>query len=348
MRTMTQGPNAPVLPGRRAAAPPRRPARLSGPRLTGVALGWVVAYGALRIYWRLGHAPGDLSPVGTDLVVLDGWDSVGLCALALPVIIALGSGRALSLDGTARRTLLVAAGGVAIAFAACAALLLLDVIGAILPGLGIEFYPIGALSRSACLASGVLVALAARDYRRRTRAGCGACGGAAAPGPLDRTPRWAYAAAYFAVAGCLVRIAAQAAVGFGQNPMSSGVSAVLFEVGFVLGGSVLPLALVHSWGRTWPRWTPRAAGRRIPRRLVLWPGAGISGALVLYFGLMLLQMFWERLNGRNPFPATGGLDLPETFFWFAVPGYFAWGAGMAVAAVAYARRTRTACRTCGH
>ncbi|TDD61130.1 hypothetical protein E1293_45170, partial [Actinomadura darangshiensis] len=178
---------------------------------------------------------------------------------------------------------------------------------------------------------------------------CGACGRAAtAPGPLARTPAWAFCAAYLAAAGCLTRIAAQAAVGFGESPLSGGPSATLFEAGFVLGGILLPLALVHAFGRTWPRWVPALSGRRVPRRLVLWPGTAISGGLVVYFGLMLLQMGWERLHGRNPFPPGSGLDLPEAFFWVAVPAYFLWGAGMAAAARAYARRTRTPCTSCGH
>ncbi|OLT34355.1 hypothetical protein BJF79_07210 [Actinomadura sp. CNU-125] len=55
---------------------------------------------------------------------------------------------------------------------------------------------------------------------------------------------------------------------------------------------------------------------------------------------MLLQMFWETLHGRNPFPPDGDMALPETFFWVAVPAY--WGAGLAAAALAYARRTQPA------
>jgi hypothetical protein len=149
------------------------------------------------------------------------------------------------------------------------------------------------------------------------------------------------------VVGCAVRIGAQAVVGFDRSPLSSGVSVLLFELGFLLGGSLLPLSLVHSWGRVWPRGVPGLAGRAVPRRLVLWPAAGISAGLVVYFGLMLLQMIAERLRGRNPFPPSGGLELPEAFFWFAVPSYLAWGAGMAVAAFGYHRMTRPACRECG-
>ncbi|MBT2211989.1 hypothetical protein [Actinomadura sp. NEAU-AAG7] len=319
-------------------------------RLPAIALGWVAAYGALRVYWESGHMPARsrLSPIETDLVAFTGWASVALCGAAALVLAAFLAPGAARLPRVPRRVLLVAASAIAAALVASGALLLLDVIGGVLPGLGVRFYPLGALSRAACVGGGLLVGAVARSHARRTRSGCASCGRAdTAPGPLARTPAWAFWAAYLSVAGCMVRIAAQAAVGFGDSPMSSGPSAVLFEIGFVLGGTLLPAALVHRFGRVWPRWVPRLAGRGVPRRLVLWPGTAISGAISVYFGLMLAQMVWERLHGRNPFPPQDGMALPETFFWVAVPAYAVWGAGMAVAALAYARRTRAACRSCG-
>ncbi|MEU8308441.1 hypothetical protein AB0C84_33255 [Actinomadura sp. NPDC048955] len=324
--------------------------RAMGRRLPAAALAWTLAYGALRAYWAAGHRPHDMSPIGTDLVAFTGWAGAGLCGAAALVLAALTLPRADRLARAPRLALAGAAWTAAACLAASGAMLLLDVVGAVLPGLGLGFYPLGALSRAAVVAAGIMTALSARAYTARTRTGpaCAACGRAmAAPGALPRTPAWAYGAAYLAVAGCLIRIVAQAVVGFAESPLSGGASVMLFEAGFVLGGCLLPLALVHSFGRTWPRWVPGLAGRGVPRRLVLWPGAAISGGLVVYFGLMLLQMFWERLHGRNPFPPEGGLDLPEAFFWVAVPAYFAWGAGMAAAARFYARRTRTPCPSCG-
>ncbi|RFS83879.1 hypothetical protein D0T12_16850 [Actinomadura spongiicola] len=330
--------------GRRFAA-----GRAARGRLPLVALAWVAAYGALRVHWASGHQPDDLSPVGTDLVAFTGWAAAALCGAAAVILAALAVPRADTLGPLPRRALSAAAWTAAVCLVASGALLLLDVIGAVLPGLGVRFYPLGALSRAACVTGGILTGLSARAHTRRTRPGCIRCGrrrGAA--GPLARTPAWAFWAAYLAVAGCLTRVAAQAVVGFDRSPLSGGPSAVLFEAGFLLGGCLLPPALVHSFGRTWPRFVPALRGRRVPRPLVLWPGTAISGGLTVYFGLMLLQMIWERLHGRNPFPAEGGLDLPESFFWVAVPAYLLWGAGMAVAAHAYARRTRVPCPSCGH
>lgn len=332
--------------------PARHPARRGTwqRRLPLVALAWVTAYGALRIYWAAGHQPARLSPIGPDLVVFTGWASAALCGAAALVLAALALPAARALGRVPRLALIAAGWAVGAALTAAGAMLLLDVVGGILPGFGLGLHPLGALSRAACVAAGVMTGLSARTYARRTRTGCTGCGRpAGAPAaPPARTPRWAYGAAYLAIIGCAVRIAAQAAVGSdGGFDGGRGASGVLFMIGFVLGGTLLPLALVHRFGRRWPRPVPGLAGRAVPRRLVLWPGTAISAGLVVYFGVMLLQMIWERMHGRDPFPPDGRMDLPEAFFWAAVPGYLAWGAGMAAAALAYARGTRAPCRACG-
>ncbi|NUO97621.1 MAG: hypothetical protein HOV96_37240 [Nonomuraea sp.] len=313
---------------------------MSHVRTPAVALALVVLYGALRVYWELGHLPERMSPIGSDLIVFTGWSAVGLCAAAAVVLVVM---MAVRLEGALRWVPLAAAWGVGGALVVAGALLLLDVVGGIIPGLGVPFSWVGALSKAACVGSGVLLWRSAGAYRRRTERVCGGCGrGASSFAALARTPRWGFVAAYVAVAGCLARIAAQVAVGFEMMPYAGGV--VVFETGFLLGGTLLPLALVHRFGRVWPRWVPWLAGKRVPRPLVLWPGAAVSGGLLAYFGVGLGQMVAERLAGGVPF--SGG-ELPEAFFWVAVPGYVVWGAGLAVATWSYARRTRVACEVCG-
>lgn len=311
-----------------AAGPTRRLTRLPWTR---IALVWLTVYTGLRLYWAAGNAPDPdlLSAVGTDLVGFTGWASVALCGAGLVAVLAQ-----LAVRPAGARGHLTAALGWAVAagLASASAMLLLDVVGGVLPGLGIEFHPLGAASRAACAGCAVLVGGLTLGYHRRV--------GLRRAGPLDRTPGWAYAAAYLAVAGFVVRLGAQLWVGLDENPLMSGPSALLFELGFVLAGAVLPLALVHRWGRVWPRWTMFLRGRAVPRRLVLWSGAGLGAGMTTYFGFMVVIMVWERLNGRNPFPPSGGLDLPESFFWFSVPAYLIWGVGLVVASWAYARRTR--------
>jgi hypothetical protein len=81
---------------------------------------------------------------------------------------------------------------------------------------------------------------------------------------VTSTPRWALLGAWVAVAGCVTRIVAQAVVGFGAAPYGGGLSVLLFESGFLLAGTALPLVLVYRLGRIFPRW------------MLLWPGAGLG------------------------------------------------------------------------
>lgn len=348
MRThenVTAGEDHPQAGARPATASAQAGGRTSNPAAA-VALIAATAYGGWRLWWQLAGTPGDLSPTGDDLVGVTGWGAVILCATAAVLATALLPGHTTGLVG---RLLRITAGLAGLAMVTSGAMLLLDVVAAVLPGLGVDFYPVGALSRVACVGAGLSLIFAVHADLRQAAVSCATCRRPwAATGALDHLPRWAWIAGYVSVAGCLIRIVAQAAVGMDQSPLSRGMSALLFELGFVLGGTLLPLALVHRWGRIWPRWVPVLAGRTVPRWVVLGPGIGISGGLVVYFGFMQAQMIVERLNGRNPFPPSAGVELPEAFFWVAVPGYLTWGLGLAVASLAYYRRTKRPCPECGH
>jgi hypothetical protein len=300
------------------------------------ALVWALAYGSLRVYWALAGAPS-FPPLGTDLIAFTGWAAVGLCAAAAAVTLALRT-------APWRWLLLVAAWGVSAALLAACPLLLLDVVGRLFPGLGLPFHPVAFVSRAACLAGAVLVGAATVAYRRRWRSACMFCGRADESRPRVRLPRWAWWAAYAAVAGCLVRLLAQVAVGFGRSPLAGGGSVLGFEAGFVLAGTVLPLALVHSWGRVVPRWTPLLAGRRLPRWLLLGPAVAIAGGLTIYFGIGTVQLAVETLTGTWD---SGGSSLPLAFFWVAMPAYLVWGLGLGATALAYRQITRPRCRVCG-
>ena len=297
---------------------------------------WALVYGSWRIYWALGAGPS-FPPVGTDLVVFTGGWSVVLCGAAAVVVVALRR-------AAWRRPLALAAWGVSVALVAASALLLLDVVGILLPGLGVPFHLVAFVSRVACLAGGVLVGATALSYQRHWRGACLACGRTGEFARPPRPPRWAWWAAWAAVAGCMLRILAQAAVGFGTSLLREGGALLMFEAGFLLAGTVLPLALVYRWGRVFPGWVPLLAGRAVPRWLVLGPALGISAGLTAYFGVGTVQLAIETLNGTWKRNAGG---LPLWFFWVAMPAYLVWGLGLGAAALDYRRSTRPTCRVCG-
>ncbi len=300
-----------------------------------VAIAWAVGYGSLRIYWALGAAPSP-PPMHTDLVGFTGWWSVGLCGAAAVVVLGLRTARW-------RRPLAVAAWAVTAALAAAGALVLLDVVGILLPGMGLAVHPAAVLSRAACLAGAVLVGATALCYQRHWRGACLACGRTGRADRPARPPRWAWLAAWTAAAGCLTRLLAQVAVGFGSSLLRAGGSPLLFEGGFLLAGIVLPLALVYRWGRVFPRWVPLLAGRGVPRWLVLGPALALGAGLTAYFGATMVWLAVKTVTGTWKH---GFGSEPLWFFWVSVPAYLAWGLGLGAAALAYRRATRTPCRAC--
>ena len=117
-----------------------------------------------------------------------------------------------------------------------------------------------------------------------------------------------------------------------------------FEAGFLLAGTVLPLALVYRWGRVFPGWVPLVAGRGVPRWLVLSPALGLAVGITAYFGVAAVQLAVETVTGTW---AQDAGSYPLWFFWVSVPAYLVWGLGLGAAALAYRRATRPRCRTCG-
>ena len=299
-------------------------------------IAWALAYGSVRTCWALGDAPS-FPPLGSDLIAFTGWYAVGLCVAAAGITIVLRT-------APWRWPLLAAAWGVSAALFAASALLLLDVVGGLFPGVGISFHLVAFVSRAACLCGAALVGANAVAYRRRWRSACLFCGRTRTAVRPTQPLAWARWAAYAAVAGCMTRLLAQLAVGFGSSLLHGGGSVLMFEAGFLLAGTLLPLALVHSWGRVFPRWVPLLAGRRVPRWLLLGPAFGIGGFMSVYFGFTAVKLAVGTLSGTWD---QGAGSLPLAFFWVAVPAYLTWGVGLGAAALGYYQVTRPRCRECG-
>ncbi|WP_157641464.1 hypothetical protein [Longispora albida] len=276
--------------------------------------------------WLAGYAAVLVARPDGDLLLARGWWAAGLCLAAATSAFLLRYRAARPVAWT-----LVAA----LVFSC--PLFLLDVVYGLIPGLGPEIDPLAAASRAACLIGAGLLARAAIQH---ARVHCAACSRRAVV--RERRPRWAWWGAYGAIAACFVRIAAQVVVGWGEIPLEQGVALVVFEVGFVLAGTLLPLALVHDFGRVWPRWVPFLAGRKVQRWLVLGPAYALAGGITVYFTVVLGYLTVETVSGSfvaDPFPLA--------FFWVAVPGYLAWGVGLGIAAIGYNLDTRQPCKACG-
>jgi hypothetical protein len=292
-------------------------ARGARSRVATVAVGWAVVYGGVRVWFAIGNAPVWKLP-GRDLLVPD-WIAVAGCLVSAAGVIALGRrprSRALM------RLLWVLAAG----WVAAAGFALLDLVAGLLPGLGIPFDLRGMFSRFAALGGAALLGATALVYQRRLDPACVRCTGRPRPASTPTWPAW------LAVVGCLTRLAAQAVVGFGSTPYDGSLSRIVFEGGFVLAGVALPLLLVYRFGRVFPRW------------MLLLPGLGLGAGITAYFGVGLLQMVGNVIQGE---PAYGDVGLPEAFFWVAVPAYLVWGVGLTLAAYGYYLRTRKPCKGCG-
>ena len=282
------------------------------PRL---ALVWAASYGSVQLWFATGHSPDWKFP-GGDLLVPSFVAVLGCLVSAVALWVRPPS-----------RFLIASLWALAAGWVAVSALALLDVVGGVLPGLGIPFDLGGMLSRLGALTGAALLGRSALTMQRLLDPSCLRCIGLPR---VASTPRWAMVAAWLAVLGCLTRLIAQAAVGFGT--VRYGVSTVLFEVGFLLAGIALPLLLVYRPGRFFPRW------------MLLLPGAGLGAGITAYFGVGLLQMVAAALQGN---PVYADIGLPDSFFWVAVPAYFVWGVGLAVATYGYYLRTRKPCKDCG-
>ncbi|MDH2426404.1 hypothetical protein [Sphaerisporangium sp. TRM90804] len=174
--------------------------------------------------------------------------------------------------------------------------------------------------------------------QRRARGACQSCGRVHGRSPDLRdgpSPSWAYLAGYLAVAACVARFIAEIVHGFvsSKAPEIPWTFMITFLVMMLLAGTLLPLALVHRWGRIWPRWVLPLAGRKVPRWLVAGPGFFVGAGLTTYFGI----------GGMTAWATGDNVDGATWFLAVVLPAYTLWGLGLLVAATSYFTLTRPEC-----
>lgn len=300
-----------------------------------------LTYGLLQLRWALAGPPWP-PRTGDDLAILSHGGVVVLCGAAALIAAVLRwrrvHGRAL--------TLLLAFGAViSLLLAAASVDLLLDVAHLVLPASGALFHWGAFFSRLGGLGVGIALGVTVLTAHRRRRRACLSCGRRPNRQAPPATPqRWVIAAAYTVVLACVIRVAAQLSadrargesmfIGAGADP-----AAVVFGVTALLAGTLLPLALVHSWGRFWPSWTGPLAQRRVPRWLLLGPGGFIAAGMTLYFTISMIHLISDP-------SVTEAADYSLTF-WITVSAYFSWGLGLCIVVASYWLLTRPACARCG-
>jgi hypothetical protein len=126
-------------------------------------------------------------------------------------------------------------------------------------------------------------------------------------------------------------------VGFDAAELDADPGIKLFGVGLgvvALTSGLVTLGLIRPWGEVWPRWMPVLAGRPVPIRAAVIPGA-IAATLLLVGSSSLIGMLWssdatwqENVKGLLLFP------------------FPLWGTAVALATAAYYYRRRGRCSSC--
>ncbi|WP_190822362.1 hypothetical protein [Saccharopolyspora pogona] len=118
--------------------------------------------------------------------------------------------------------------------------------------------------------------------------------------------------------------------GFALDDGSVGALAPFGLAAAATGGAVLTWGLIRPWGERFPRWIPRAAGRRVPVDLAVAPALGVSVLVMAASKLLLMQTFTEAFG-----PGDVLIVLP-VYLWPL------WSVALALAAVNYRIRRSTA------
>ncbi|MGI5520547.1 hypothetical protein ACQEUX_06290 [Micromonospora sp. CA-259024] len=304
------------------------------------AVAWQTAYALVHLWWAIGGAPRFL--MGRESYFPGGWVPVVIAAVALLGCAAVVAGARRGLSDTCHVVLAAVNAVAGVALCVYSFLFPVIIVSILFEGSGTDKV-VSLLATSGGAAGGVFCLVIAASARRLAAHPCESCGRVHGRSPErrdEKSPGWAYAGAYLAVAGFLARMsvwlddtvagewpsAASRANGF------SWTAAVVFLALMSLAGTMLPLALVHRWGRLWPAWLGPLRGRAVPRWLVLGVGLFIGASLTAYFGIAGTTA-WIRGDVSGPF-------LP---LLLEMGGYTLWGVGLLVASGSYFTLTRAPC-----
>ncbi|WP_433162884.1 hypothetical protein [Kribbella sp. CA-247076] len=126
-------------------------------------------------------------------------------------------------------------------------------------------------------------------------------------------------------------------IGFDADDLNAEPGIKLFGLGLgliALAAGIVTLGLIRPWGEVWPRWIPVVAGRPVPIKAAVVPGAA-AATLLLVGSASLIGLLW------NPEASLG-----ENLLFQLVLPFPIWGAAVGLATAAYYYRRRTACTSC--
>lgn len=322
---------------------------------------WSLIYGALGLYWMLG---GSGFPLGSanDPQALESsfsWVQVGSGALVMSVLGLAGTLAALVMvgvrgRGVARTSLLIFAWVIAAALLVVIpdrrVLMAVAYAPIFLVGIPFHFPPVSFLkaipwpviNQFILMAGGLLWALTALSYQRRTRGACAHCGrGKAEVGTMraERAARWGKWAVALAVITPVLYAATRyiwalgIPLGISEQVLREGQVSGLWIAGaglatVAVGGAILTLGLAQRWGEIFPRWMIGLAGKRVPPMLAVVPATFVS-LCVTSAGLEYVRLV--TVQAQTDIATTWTTMGPELLWPI-------WGVALAVATLAYYQR----------
>ena len=275
----------------------------------------LLAFAATHVLPR-GEVLFDIPPWATPTAALAGiLASVALSTRWYRTTIVIG--------GVALVLLLWAAGGLLFD-------LLEPIFWLLVPGISAPDWPMG-VTRALAFVTAILLVRALIRYRRQMR------------GESDqaaRQRRWlGYAGLVFGLPYPVLKThwALGGTLGLDYpDPARDGFTSGWLVVPAALIGLVLSLALVHRWGRIWPRWVPGLAGKPTPRGLLLF-GGWFGSAVLLTMGVPAIAQMLGLTGAVQPRPIPGMHAWPAMLFYAS---WFLWGLVLTPATWLYQLRMR--------